>query len=59
MVTFADIYEVLDPSIKSLDEAKGQVISNYQDYLESFWIKELELRYPVSINQEVFKLNFI
>ena len=53
VVTFADIYEVLDPSIKSLDEAKGQVISNYQDYLESFWIKELELRYPVSINQEV------
>ena len=53
VVTFADIHEVLDPSIKSLDEAKGQVISNYQDYLESFWIKELELRYPVSINQEV------
>ena len=53
VVTFADIYELLDPSIKTLEEAKGQVISNYQAYLESSWIKELELRYPVFINQEV------
>ena len=53
VVTFADIYEILDPSIKTLEEAKGQVISNYQDYLEASWIKELEERYPVTINQKV------
>jgi len=55
VVTFADIYELLDPSIKTLEEAKGQVISNYQDYLEASWIKELEGRYPVTINQEILK----
>ncbi len=53
VVTFANIYKVLDPSIKTLDEAKGQVISNYQNYLEAYWIKELQDRYPVFINQEV------
>ena len=53
VVTFADIYKLLDPSVKTLEEAKGQVISNYQDYLEASWIKELEVRYPVTINQEI------
>ena len=53
VVTFAYIYKVLDPSIKTLDEAKGQVISNYQNYLEAYWIKDLQDRYPVFINQEV------
>ena len=53
VVTFANIYELLDPSIKTLDEAKGQVISNYQDYLEASWIKELEDRYLVTVNKEV------
>ena len=53
VVLFADIYDLLDPTIKTLEEAKGQVISNYQDYLEASWIKELELRYPTTINKEV------
>tara|TARA_B100000900_G_scaffold408422_1_gene422661 strand:+ start:2529 stop:4580 length:2052 start_codon:yes stop_codon:yes gene_type:complete len=53
VVTFANIYELLDPSIKTLEEAKGQVISNFQDYLEASWINELEGRYPVTINQEI------
>lgn len=53
VVTFALIHDVLDSSVKTLDEAKGQVISNYQDYLESSWIKELTERYPVSIKREV------
>lgn len=53
IVTFAFIYDVLAPMPKSLKEAKGQVISNYQDYLEAAWIKELEERYPVTINYDL------
>lgn len=53
IVTFAFIYDVLAPMPKSLKEAKGQVTSNYQDYLEAAWIKELEERYPVSINYDL------
>lgn len=53
IVTFAFIYDVLAPMPKSLKEAKGQVTSNYQDYLEAAWIKELEERYPVTINYDL------
>lgn len=54
-VVFAEIRKILSPSLKTFEEAKGQVISDYQSYLESAWLKELEERYPVVINEEVFQ----
>ena len=53
IVTFAFIHDILAPMPKSFKEAKGQVTSNYQDYLEAAWIKELEERYPVTINYDL------
>lgn len=50
---FANITDILLPSPKSLDEAKGYYISNYQDALEKDWIKSLRIKYPVEINKEV------
>ncbi len=41
--------------MKSLNEAKGYVIADYQDYLESIWVKKLKLEYPIKVNEEVFK----
>ncbi|WP_369796933.1 peptidylprolyl isomerase [Rufibacter sp. DG15C] len=42
---------------KQLNETRGAVISDYQNYLEKEWIKELRQKYPVSVNQaEVEKL---
>lgn len=35
-------------------EVKGIVISDYQDYLEHYWIKELKNKYSVSINKKVW-----
>lgn len=54
-VVFAEIRNILKPSLKTFEEAKGQVISNYQNYLESAWLNDLEERYPVVINEEVFQ----
>ena len=45
------IYEILPAGLKSFDECKGMVISDYQDYLEKEWIKELRNKYQVEINQ--------
>ena len=45
------IYEILPAGLKSFDECKGIVISDYQDYLEKEWIKELRNKYQVEINQ--------
>lgn len=43
------------PVPKTLDEARGLVISEYQNYLENNWIEELRSKYPVKVNDEVLK----
>ena len=54
VVIFAEIKDLLPAQLKTLEEAKGEVTSNYQDYLEALWIKELQEKYPVYINQKAF-----
>lgn len=51
--TIIKINEVLKPEPKKLNEVKGLVTANYQDYLEQQWIKELRSKYPYKVNQEV------
>lgn len=46
---------LLGPSTKSLDESRGQVISDYQNYLEKEWIKTLRQKYPVVLKEDEFK----
>ena len=41
------------PSPKSLDEARGQVIASYQDYLEVEWVETLRNKYSINVNEEV------
>lgn len=44
----------LKPSIqKTFEEAKGQLISDYQTELELKWIQELRSKYTVKVNQDV------
>lgn len=53
------VREFLPAGLKSLDETRGPVASKYQEELEVLWLKELESKYPVDINQstiEAFKL---
>ncbi|MDR0971906.1 MAG: peptidylprolyl isomerase [Bacteroidales bacterium] len=49
------IHKVLSPTNKTLDEAKGIVISDYQEYLEKLWIENLRSKYPYKVNEEVLK----
>jgi peptidyl-prolyl cis-trans isomerase SurA len=39
------------PSVKRLDEARGRVISDYQQHLENRWLEELKQKYSVKINK--------
>ncbi|HSZ71752.1 MAG TPA: peptidylprolyl isomerase [Cytophagaceae bacterium] len=39
------------PRPKELEECKGIVISDYQNYLEKKWLDELKTKYPVNINE--------
>lgn len=40
---------------RDFEEAKGFVLNDYQAYLEEKWIEELKGRYPVRVNEEVFR----
>lgn len=45
------IYQIEDVAFKELEETKGAVISDYQEYLEKAWLKDLNARYEVRINE--------
>jgi peptidyl-prolyl cis-trans isomerase SurA len=49
------IREYNSPSQRTYEEARGLVINDYQTELENQWIDELKKKYPVVINQAVFK----
>jgi parvulin-like peptidyl-prolyl isomerase len=42
-----------DPSIMSFEEARLQVVNDYQQMLEEKWINDLKKKYPIFINQAV------
>ena len=54
-ITFFKIEEILPEAIKTLEEARGFVVADYQDHLEKSWIKELERAYKVKVNEAVFE----
>jgi len=45
--------EILKSTPKSFEDARGSVISDYQDYLEKEWIKKLREKYNIQVNQAV------
>jgi len=54
-ITFHRLLELIPPSSKTLKEARGYVIADYQDHLEREWIKELREAYKVKINDAVYE----
>lgn len=49
-----EVKEILPSTQKTFEESKGAVISDYQTYKEEKWIKELESKYKIEINEAVF-----
>ena len=43
---------LVSPGIKSFEEARSNVISDYQDYLEKTWLTELRKKFPVKVNNK-------
>ena len=50
-----NVKEIIAPSIKTFDEVKGRVISDYQKQLEVDWMEELRGKHTVVINKKVLK----
>ncbi|WP_372947533.1 peptidylprolyl isomerase [Mariniphaga sp.] len=47
--------DLIPPEPKTLDEARGLYISEYQNFLESNWLKELRKKYKVKVNKKMLK----
>lgn len=50
---FIIVNQKVSPEPKTLNEARGLVTADYQNYLEKLWIKQLKDKYPVKVNKEV------
>lgn len=51
--TMIFVHQVLSPEPKKLNEARGIVTADYQNFLEQEWIRELRAKYPYEVNHEV------
>ncbi len=49
------IIKVREPETKSLNEARGLITADYQNYLEKAWIVELRNKYKIVIHDDVLK----
>jgi len=51
---FKKVVKISPSRRKSLKEARGYVVADYQDQLEKQWIKNLKKEYPVKLNDAVY-----
>ena len=54
-VHFVQIQNVMEPTYKTLDDSRGLITSDYQNYLEKQWIKDLKSIYQYDIDKKVLK----
>ena len=47
------VNELIPAGTKLLIDAKGLITSDYQNYLEQEWLKELTIKYPFKINEKI------
>ncbi|MSP85606.1 MAG: peptidylprolyl isomerase [Flavobacteriaceae bacterium] len=49
------VNKILPADSKKLEECKGKVINDYQQYLEENWVNDLKNEFKVEVNQIVFE----
>lgn len=53
---FALVFKIYPtPGQKTFTDARGDVVSDFQDSIDKKWIAELRMKYPVKVNEEVLK----
>ncbi len=50
---FVSVEKVIPPTPKTMDEARGYIIADYQDQLEKDWVTSLQAKYPVQVDDAV------
>jgi peptidyl-prolyl cis-trans isomerase SurA len=46
--------KVMPAGVKTIEECKGKLINEYQQYLEQSWVSDLKKEFTIKINQEAF-----
>ncbi|MEN8224185.1 MAG: peptidylprolyl isomerase [Bacteroidota bacterium] len=54
-IIFAVVNDVRKPEYKTLDEARGIITSDYQNYLEEEWVRTLKENYQVTVYEEILE----
>lgn len=54
-VDLVKINNILEAEPKQLNEVKGLVTSDYQNFLEKNWVSELKAKYKIEVDKEVLK----
>jgi len=52
-VVIVQFKEIIAPSVKKLDEARGMITSEYQTYLEQEWIASMRTEHKYKVNSDV------
>ena len=52
-VVIVNVRKVCPPEIKTLNEARGLITNDYQNFLEKIWVEYLRNKYTVVVNKEV------
>ncbi len=50
------VHKFMPAGKKTLNEARGPITSDYQNYLEKEWIETLMKKYPIVVNQPIYDL---
>jgi peptidyl-prolyl cis-trans isomerase SurA len=48
-----NVKNVLPPNVKTLNEARGLITNDYQNFLERIWVEYLRHKYTVTVNKDV------
>ena len=54
-VHFVQIVEVIEPTYKTLDDSRGLITSDYQNFLEKEWIQSLRSKNKFEVDKKILK----
>jgi peptidyl-prolyl cis-trans isomerase SurA len=52
-VVIVNVKKVIPPEGKTLNEARGLITNDYQNFLEKIWVEYLRNKYTVSVNKDI------
>lgn len=58
MIWLVEVKGLIAPGIRTLEEARTSVISDYQNELDTVWVSALKEKYPVRVDERIKKKTF-